>query len=195
MISEVVNALFLTYVASEYLVSEQCHSPSSSSRTVFGGVPVRPLILKMIVVVLIVNVLDRVTGAMTVVNRMLDGFLHLPRVCFAAVAYLVALHVDVTRSRGLTTTTMTTTRTSKMTLRTFASKVGVAFCQVLPAYPFLAVLISFVFMFVISIWEALHLPLEWLNAPIYYGTLYGPFAWVYVLVKQRVAEEQYSLPA
>jgi hypothetical protein len=192
MISEVVNALFLTYVASEYLVSEQCHSTSSSPRTFFGGVLVRPLILKMILVVLIVNVLDRVTGAMTVVNRMLDGFLHLPRVCFAAAAYLVALYVDVTRSRGLTTTT---TRNSKMTLRTFASKVAVAFCQVLPAYPFLAVLISFVFMFVISIWEALHLPLEWLNAPIYYGTLYGPFAWVYVLVKQRVGEEQYSLPA
>jgi hypothetical protein len=190
MISEVVNALFLTYVASEYVVSEQCNASSYSSRSVFGGVPVRPLILKMIFVVFVVNVLDRVTGAMNFVNRLLDGFLHLPRVSFAAVAYLVALYVDVTRGRGSTTTTTT----SKMTLRTFASKVGVAFCQVLPAYPFLAVLISFVFMFVISIWEALHLPLEWLNAPIYYGTLYGPFAWVYMLVKQRVAEEQYSLP-
>lgn len=187
MISEVVNALLLTYAASEYLVSEQCNSTSSSSRTFFG-VLLRPSILQMILVVLVVNVLDRVTGAMNVVNGLLDGFLHLPRVCFAAVAYLMALYIDVTRGRGLTA------KNSKITLRTFASKVGVAFCQVLPAYPFLAVLISCVFMFVISLWEALHLPLEWLNAPIYYGTLYGPFAWVYVLVKQRVAGEQYSLP-
>ena len=71
-------------------------------------------------------------------------------------------------------------------LGSFLPKVGWAFVKILPAYPLLAVLISFVFLFVINLWEALHLPNEWLNAPIYYGTLYGPFAWVYVYVKHQI---------
>ena len=66
-------------------------------------------------------------------------------------------------------------------------QVGWAFLKILPAYPFLAVLISFVFLFVIDLWEhVFHLPLEWLNNPIYYGTLYGPFAYTYVHVKREV---------
>lgn len=76
----------------------------------------------------------------------------------------------------------------------FLPKVGHAFIRVLPAYPFMAVAISFCFMFVISLWEALHLPLEWLNGPIYYGTLYGPFAWIYIHVKTRVRQEASALP-
>lgn len=77
----------------------------------------------------------------------------------------------------------------------FLPKVGWAFLKVLPAYPFLAVLISFGFLFVINIWEFLQLPEEWLNMPIYYGTLYGPFAYTYVHVKQQVVcYESNALP-
>mmetsp|Transcript_55448 Transcript_55448/g.134637 ORF Transcript_55448/g.134637 Transcript_55448/m.134637 type:complete len:188 (-) Transcript_55448:279-842(-) len=70
--------------------------------------------------------------------------------------------------------------------REFLPRVGRSFLRVLPAYPFLAVLISFVFMFVISIWEVLKLPEEWLQWPIYYGTLYGPFVYVYCTVKRQI---------
>ena len=185
MLSEVINALFLTYLASEYLIAEDISS--SPSRRI-QDIPSR-LSLKsqstiaIGVIVLLINLLDRVTGAQEFVNSVLEGFLHLPRVLFAATAYVLALYVDVHR------------RVPLLSTRAFLSRVGWAFLKILPAYPFLAVLISFVFLFVINIWEALHLPLEWLNAPIYYGTLYGPFAWVYVHVKKQVCDEATSLPA
>jgi hypothetical protein len=68
----------------------------------------------------------------------------------------------------------------------FLPKVGYAFCKVLPAYPFLAVGMSVGFLFLIHVWEFLHLPLVWLQMPIYYGTLYGPLAYTYVYVKRQV---------
>jgi hypothetical protein len=79
-------------------------------------------------------------------------------------------------------------------LASFLRQVAIAFLRILPVYPFLAVLISFVFLFVISAFEALHLPLEILNMPIYYGTLYGPFSYIYYNVKRRVIESTQSLP-
>ena len=199
MISEVANALFLTYLASEYLVDDvnvaRRSNGRSSSSTMTIGV--------LFVVVILVNIVDRITGAVDVVNRLLDGFFHLPRITFAAVFYVIALYVDVTRQQRkhqqqqqMLDPSSSTSKVNIITWKSFLSKVGVAFCQVLPAYPFLAVLISFVFLFVINLWEALHLPLEWLNAPIYYGTLYGPFAWVYVHVKHRILDdEKHRLPS
>jgi hypothetical protein len=179
MISEVVNTLFLTYLASEYLVADD--GLPSSRRSSTSRVSASLLVAGGIV--LLINFLDRVTGAKEVANDALQGFLHLPRILFAATAYILALYVDVRYRRGI-----------PLTGKVFATKVGWAFCKVLPAYPFLAVLMSFVFLFVISLWEALHLPMEWLNAPIYYGTLYGPFAWVYVHVKRQICQEATSLP-
>ena len=73
-----------------------------------------------------------------------------------------------------------------LTMKAFISNVGISFLKVIPAYPFLAVIIIFVFLFVISFFESLHLPTQWLNWPIYYGTQYGPFVWVYMSVKQWV---------
>lgn len=178
MISEVVNALFLTYVASEYLVAEDL-----PSRRVGGRRSIPRSTLVMALIAGLVNILDRVTGAQDIANNLFQGFLHLPRVCFVAAMYVVALYIDVTR------------RASSLPPGKFLSKVGWQFLKVLPLYPFLAVLISFIFLFVINLWEALHLPMEWLNAPIYYGTLYGPFAWVYVQVKQSILNEHSSLPA
>ena len=176
MISEVVNALFLTYVASEYLVAEDLPSRRAGRRSIPRSTLVMALIAGL------VNILDRVTGAQDIANNLFQGFLHLPRVCFVAAMYIVALYIDVTRRASLPP-------------GKFLKKVGWQFLKVLPWYPFLAVLISFVFLFVINLWEALHLPMEWLNAPIYYGTLYGPFAWVYVQVKQSILNEKASLPA
>jgi hypothetical protein len=178
MISEVVNAIFITYVASEYLVVEDL--PSSRRRQT-NLPPVSTIAIAFLV--LLLNILDRITGAREFANDALQGFLHLPRILFAASAYVVALYIDIRR------------RHHDISIQSFSSKVAWAFCKILPAYPFLAVLISFVFLFVINLWEALHLPLEWLNAPIYYGTLYGPFAWVYLHVKRQVCEEASSLPA
>ena len=187
MISEVVNSLFVTYFASEFLVSETSsidkrrHNSWSGSTKRF--IKERIVSLSVgIFIVLLVNLLDHVSGIKDKANGLVQGFFHLPRIIFAAVTYMICLYYDIHRRAPL------------LTLPAFLAKVGWAFLRVLPAYPFLAVLISFVFLFVINIWEALGLPLEWLNAPIYYGTLYGPFAWVYTQVKRQVLGEYSSLP-
>lgn len=188
MISEVVNSLFLTYLASEYLVAESKNLPRRvHHESILGGLAdfVRGRILYLgtvSLVVIIVNIFDHFSGSKDFVNNLLEGFFHLPKVLFAALAYIICLYFDIRRRAPL------------LQVPAFLAKVGWAFLKVLPAYPFLAVLISFIFLFVINIWEALGLPLEWLNAPIYYGTLYGPFAWVYVHVKQQVLQEVSALP-
>jgi hypothetical protein len=190
MISEVVNSLFLTVLASEYLIAEtqsrplgRRHNNDSTLSSVLEFARNRSVfIVSSLSVVLLINLLDHISGLKEVANDILQGFFHIPKVVFAAATYVVCLYYDIHRRAPL------------LAVPAFLAKVGWAFLKVLPAYPFLAVLISFVFLFVINIWEALRLPLEWLNAPIYYGTLYGPFAWVYVHVKQQVLGEVSSLP-
>ena len=113
---------------------------------------------------------------------------------------------DVTRQQERTSGKTSSRRKRKLRRRhyhrlvlpchAFLPRVGRSFVRVLPAYPFLAVLISFVFMFVISIWEFFNLPERWLQWPIYYGTLYGPFVYVYCTVKRQIlCTDGYTLPS
>ena len=149
MISEVVNALFITYVGTEYLLSENNEFPKGKK----SGFVI------LFVAVVVLNLFDRVTGAAIFVNNLLNGFLHVPKVAFAALIYVAALYFDCKKV------------SPRLNTKTFLPLVGKAFLRVLPAYPFLAVIISFGFMIVINIFEALHVPLEYLNWPIYYGEL------------------------
>eukprot|EP00934_Nitzschia_sp_Nitz4_P006205 Nitzschia sp. Nitz4//scaffold109_size72162//16678//17217//NITZ4_005837-RA/size72162-snap-gene-0.94-mRNA-1//1//CDS//3329532736//6195//frame0 len=142
MLSEVSNALFLTYLASEYGNDYQGGHESTQ----------RQRILVLGLSVFLVNVLDRVSGAQEIANTFLRQCLHLPRIFFVAVAFFGGLYVDLTRQQH---------RHAGLEM---------------------------------SLWEHLHLPMEWLNGPIYYGTLYGPFAWVYIYVKRQVLAEATSLP-
>jgi hypothetical protein len=180
MISELLNTLFLTYLLTEYLIATDVsvRRPNWQKRLF------QPRNLAAGVVVALLNLLDRLTGAAAFANNLLEGFLHLPKVLFAAVCYVLTLYADCKRV------------SPKLALCSdFLPRVGWTFLRVLPAYPFLAVLISFGFLFVINIFEFLHLPLELLNWPIYYGTLYGPFTFVYWKVKQRVVEDLSTLPS
>ncbi|KAG7374737.1 hypothetical protein IV203_013832 [Nitzschia inconspicua] len=170
-------------------------------------------------VVLMVNILDRIVGVTDwfhSATELLYIFSWPFKIGLAASCYIGALYVDInrkvlfqrnsndqTKGTASTNTTSSSNKNNNTNMRTqrmpfcsaFLPKVGWAFFKVLPAYPFLAVLISFGFLFVINIWEFLHLPEEWLNMPIYYGTLYGPFAYTYVHVKQQVAcYESLTLP-
>ena len=147
MISEIVNALLITYIGTEYLLQDGNITKRKSQAFAY-----------LAAAAVGVNIFDRVTGAAAVINNLLDGFLHLPKVGFAAVAYVVALYVDCKK------------RNPVLTVNTFLPLVGKAFLRVLPAYPFLAVVISFGFMLLINLFEALHLDLALLNWPIYYGT-------------------------
>ena len=178
MISEVVNAICITYVATEYTLASERQSASRNTRSWWKS---RSNLIGFSVVILI-NVIDRVSGASALINEVFQGILHAPKILFCAFFYLVALYVDCRRLLP------------SITFQTFLRHVAAAFCRVAPIYPILAVIISFVFMFVISLFEHLHLPLEWLNWPVYYGTLYGPFYFMYLFVKRRVVQDYYSLP-
>lgn len=232
MISEIANSLFLTYLASEYLVSSSS-SPSSSSsstrsRTIqradrdSGCIDPKKSVGKdnyivlgfLTLLVVIANLLDHhyylslFWGyATTIVPKNLPRiipseylesyYVVIPaKLSLAATSYVLALYVDIHRDRtngndgkeNSSNNSHNKNAKMKMPFRSvYLPKVGWAFVKILPAYPFLAVLISFVFIFVVDLWEyVFHLPLEWLNNPIYYGTLYGPFAYTYVHVKREV---------
>jgi hypothetical protein len=170
--SEVSNALLITYVASEY-------SLSSVSK---GGFSLKGFLASrnnqfIIFGVVIINIIDQLVGAASLLKDFFERLLHAPKILFAAILYIIVLYADCLR------------HVPNLSLRKFLRNVGMQFLKMLPIYPFLAVLISFGFMFIISAFEHLHLPLEWLNWPIYYGTLYGPFSLVYFQVKKKLIKD------
>jgi hypothetical protein len=179
MISEVLNALFLTYVATEYQLSTAaCHREYQQPPSLLC----RPHILAGFAVVLIINVLDRVSGAAVIANEVIHRCLHVPKILLVILTYSIGLYIDCRRIQPTIHTC------------TFLQALLAAFLQTLPLYPLLAIAISFGFLILINLFQFLQLRLELLNMPIYYGTLYGPFSLVYFKVKRRVLEERSSLP-
>ena len=87
-----------------------------------------------------------------------------------ALAFNTALYIDCVRY-------------GQLPAGEFLLAVAEAFMRLMPLCPLLSVLIGASFLVVAQACEALDLPTAWLNWPIYYCTLYGPFAFVYVSVK------------
>ena len=179
-VREIVNALYLTYMGTEYLLassssSSSSHKPFQQQQTgLFVGTMKRHKLVTGLVIG--INALEQMKIIIT------SQTLWQVRIVLAALAYVIALYVDCKKSQP------------KLTLLAFLKQVSVAFCRILPVYPILAVFISFIFLFVISIFEALHLPVELLNWPIYSGILYGPLSYIYYTVKRHVVEATQSLP-
>ena len=73
--------------------------------------------------------------------------------------------------------------------RQFAMHFAAAVGQALLVLPVCTIAIGAGFMGVLSALQALHCPTRWLNWPIYYGALYGPFASVYFFTKRRALRE------
>lgn len=188
MIAEVVNALFLTYLATEYTSCasgfdklfdfENHHHKSDPHKK-------RRSLISLTLLVLFINFLDMCTASGLVVSHLcrIWKVLHIPKAVIAAFFYSIALYWDCSYTVGRHN------KQSKLSVREFLPRVSAAFVKILPVYPILAVLISFVFLFVINIFEYLHIPVELLNWPIYYGTLYGPFSMIYISVKADIVEE------
>ena len=184
MLSEILNALILTYLATDYLLSNQQSHALQSRSAVFLRDWKHPRYLLPCAVVLTVNVVERLLGtAGTTLGEVFHRFLHAPKILFAAACYIIVLYYDCRRVQ------------TSLQVIPFLRQVGLAFLYVLPVYPFLAVLISFGFLLIINIFEALHIDEQILNWPIYYGVLYGPFSFVYWRVKEKVVQERNSLPS
>jgi hypothetical protein len=215
MLAEVANALFLTYIATEYTVASQDaaasrrfleHQDDDHDGSAGNSRNARyrrwGIVTGMVV---LINVLDRVLGwtvllanvAARETHHLVYALLHIPRIVVAAAFYLAALFWDCRRT--LAQRQQQQGRKQQQHVMTFAKdflpRVLTAFLSVLPIYPLAAIFISFGFMILITIFEALHLPENLLNWPIYYGTLYGPFSYIYHVVKLSVVKEsQLGLP-
>ena len=90
-----------------------------------------------------------------------------------AVAFMLLCYFDVRRfRRGITASV-------------FLRELAIALAYVAPLFPCLAVGISVVFFMLISLLEFVRVDPHVLNSAVMYGTLYGPFAWVYFVTKRR----------
>lgn len=175
MLLEAVNSVFITFLATEYLLLVddritlyQFFSQQQQQRS-------RPLQYTIAGVILInIFVSFHTIGASLVewIHVKLSQFFHVPRIIVAISSFFLTLYWDCRRNNHgntIANATITTTWSDQYFLKLLVQ----SFCRLLPIYPFLAVIISFGFLLVITIFERLRLPLEILNMPIYYGTLYG----------------------
>jgi len=222
-IAEVFNALLITYVATEYNLSTSSTNKKNDSENknffsikTFLSARHNHIILLIVTTVNIVDKILLLTESHTaiLVKQLFERLLHAPKIVLAALLYIIVLYMDCLRHINTTTTSLSTNANTATTnlynnnnnnarkqllpIRRFLKCVGIKFLKVLPVYPLLVIFISFIFMVVISLLEHLHLPLEWLNWPIYYGTLYGPFSCVYFQVKEmiimEIEEKRYFIP-
>ena len=127
----------------------------------------------------------------------IEQLFHIPRIVIAIASFLTALYFDC-RRKNASTINKTSNNISGTpndnkgwSNAVFFRQLTQSFCILLPVYPFLAVIISFGFLFVVSLFEKLNLPLEILNMPIYYGTLYGPLSYLYWDVKKKMTARYY----
>jgi hypothetical protein len=214
MLAEVANALFLTYIATEYIVASQDaaaskrfleHQDDDDGNGNSRNARYRRWGIVTGMVVLI-NVLDRVLGVTMVLanvavretHHLVYALLHIPRIVVAAAFYLAALFWDCRRTLAQRQQQQRRKQQQQHVMtfaKDFLPRVLTAFLSVLPIYPLAAIFISCGFMILITIFEALHLPEDLLNWPIYYGTLYGPFSYIYHVVKLSIVKEsQLGLP-
>lgn len=127
------------------------------------------------------------------------GAFHIPRIFAAIFTFLVALWWDCRRivnaSAAKKSSDGTNNKTSSIwSNRYFFRQLVKSFCRMIPIYPFAAVVISFVFLFVITLFEDLHINTVILNGPIYYFTLYGPLMLIYWDCKKSIINAEVILP-
>jgi hypothetical protein len=76
MISEVVNALCITYIATEYTLAS-CNSTTDGRQSwwkIFSRAPKQQHLIGIVVIVVLINILDRVSGAAEFANS--RAYLH-----------------------------------------------------------------------------------------------------------------------
>ena len=103
------------------------------------------------------------------------------KVPLVALCFLVALHADTVLCR------------QQLSHAEFLMEVAAAVIRLLPLFSFLAIAIAFVFLEIGEACERLGLKTRWLDNPIYYGVLHGPFGYVYVSVR-GIAKARTVLP-
>jgi hypothetical protein len=217
MILEAVNSVFLTFLVTEYLLSDDTESSidatnnhQNNSRQQRGQIRritnwIRVTFLSrhstfmqcLFGVVGFINLFMHyhVSGAAisSWMHSKVEQLFHVPRILIAVASFLIVLYFDCRRvikgtyNKHATIDTGSGRSKQQWSNKVFFRQLTKSFCILLPVYPFLAVVISFGFLFIVSAFEKLNLPLDVLNMPIYYGTLYGPLSYLYWDVKKKMA--------
>ena len=193
MLLEAVNSVFITFVATEYLLnsSNDDHQIASSKskatnnkklsilenlKATFISKHSRPLRYTFLIVLCInAFVHFHATGEALAhwIHVKVETFFRVPRIIVAILTFLVVLYWDCRHRYQQNCKRSQLLSPAPWSNGYFVRQLVQSFCRLLPVYPFLAVVISFGFLFIITAFERLHLPLQILNMPIYYGTLYG----------------------
>ena len=188
-----MNSVFITFLATEYLLNNNNDDITSRTQnkrtsivqtlttTFITSKHTRPIRITFIVV-LSINIFANFHGIGVSISQWIHNkivaLLHIPRVLIAITSFVTTLYWDC-RTKYIQNTKKdlqlnnNNNNTAPWSNSYFIRQLLQSFCRLLPVYPFLAVVISFGFLFIISAFEKLHLPLQILNMPIYYGTLYG----------------------
>ncbi len=191
MLLEAINSVFLTYLTTEFLLIENHddNSPQTGRNTIITIQQLRVALLLFIshhsrtrrcifLSVLSINLLVYFNATGVALTEWIHDrvesthHFHIPRIIVAACSFLLALYWDCRQKYKLLHAKHEPS-SPPWSNQYFLQQLVHSFCRLLPMYPFLAVIISFGFLFLITAFERLHLPLQLLNMPIYYGTLYG----------------------
>ena len=210
MLLELINSIFVTFVATECLLVNTYNDDTSVSissnqhrhtlvrlflrykRRFSQTLQVLTLIVAL--VNLFVHFHD--TGvALSKWSKVHVGMFHIPRIVAAIISFLVCLWWDCRRivnasaaKKSIDTNNGNKKTSSVWSNKFFFGQLVKSFCRNLPIYPFVAVIISFICLFVITLFEDLHIDTVILNGPIYYCTLYGPLMMIYWDVKRKFAK-------
>ena len=188
MLLEAINSVFLTYLATEFLLIENHDDNPQTWHKITSFHQLRVVLSFFIshhsqtrqcifLSVLSINLLVyfHATGvalAEWIHNRVERHYFHIPRILVVTGSFLLALYLDCRQKYKLLHSKHKTS-SPPWSNRYFLQQLVHSFFRLLPMYPFLAVVVSFGFLFIITAFERLHLPLQLLNMPVYYGTLYG----------------------
>lgn len=71
-------------------------------------------------------------------------------------------------------------------LSSYSKAFAAALLYAIPAFPVAAVAISVCFLVIVSAMEAVSIDPHWINSPVYYGTVYGPFYVLYWRIKREL---------
>ena len=129
-INEIVNALFLTYIGTEYLLLSSSYSGkySNNNNKSLQNNDIWRILQRHKRITFVVIGINVGTKVQTVITTTTEVLWHV-RIGLAVLGYIIALYLDCRKSN------------QKLTIQQFLRHVSIAFCRVFPIYPFLAVLI------------------------------------------------------
>lgn len=204
MILEAVNSVCLTFLATEFLLNNNDYNTTSvqygtnllllRSITTFISQQSRPIQYTFVTVIFINIFVYCHDAGQTILDYIHYKLFHIPRILLAICSFLIALYWDCRHKYLQNSKSNQSNSTAPWSNRYFIKQLIQSFIRLLPVYPFLAVVISFGFLFVITLFEKLHIKSDILNAPIYYGTIYGPLMMMYWDVKKTVVRSGNVLP-